>query len=105
MHMPWHPKLSSQVFVSPTTLISITENGDGIEADLPGGKAKVQPTVGVRPIVRLTGDQTNMRADTEGMKSVRAISFNISSLRARLGHVSANNSLRVMLRLGRLGRA
>ena len=63
--MPWHPKLSRQVFVSPTTLIVITENGDGIEADLPGGKARGQPTVGVRPIVRLTEDETNMRAGTK----------------------------------------
>ena len=45
-YMPWHPRLSNQVFVSPTVLIGMAENGDEIEPDLSGGKAMVMMTHG-----------------------------------------------------------
>ena len=44
--MPQYLTLSSQDFVSPGTLIEITENEDEIESDLPGSKARVMITHG-----------------------------------------------------------
>ena len=37
-HIPWHPKLSTQVFVSPTKLIEIMRMGKELRVTCPGAR-------------------------------------------------------------------